>query len=85
MRINARLDDDAAEQVAYLTRVTEQGVSHVVRESVAHYYALVKAQQSGPRRLLASIGKGDSGRSDIAGNLKLHLGESLDAKHGRAR
>lgn len=85
MRINARVDDDSAEQIAYLTRTTGQGVSHVVRESIAHYHAHVKAQQSGPRRLMALIGKGDSGRSDIAGKLKQHLADGLDAKHALRR
>ena len=85
MRINARLDEEAAEQITYLTRATGQDVSHVVRDSIACYHAQVKAQQGGPRRLVSLIGKGDSGRSDIAGNLKQHLGESLDTKHARAR
>ena len=82
MRVNARLDDEAADQIDYLTRITGQGVSHVVRESVAHYYSHVKAQKKSLVHLGPLIGKGDSGRSDIASNWKKHLGESLEDKHG---
>ena len=80
MRVNARLDDEAAEQIDYLTHATGQGVSHVLRESVALYYSHVRAQRAGIAHLGALIGKGDSGRSDIASDWKRHLGESLDEK-----
>jgi predicted DNA-binding protein len=81
MRVNARLDDEAAEQIEYLTRATGQGVSHVLRESVALYYGQMRARHAGLANLGALIGKGDSGRSDIASNWKRHLGESLDEKY----
>lgn len=82
MRVNARLDEESAEQVEYLTRATGLGVSHVLRESVALYYRQVKAQRTGLVHLGKLIGKGDSGRSDIASNWKRYLGESLEEKHG---
>jgi len=82
MRINARLDDEAQQQIDYLVQVTGQSVSHVVREAVARYHAQTKAQQGGPRRLLAMVGQGDSGRSDIASRYKALLAESLSQKHG---
>jgi hypothetical protein len=83
MRVNARLDDEAAEQIDYLTRATGLGVSHVLRESVALYYGHVRAQRVGLPHFGALIGKGDSGRSDIASNVKRHVGESLDSKNRR--
>lgn len=82
MRVNARLDEQAAEQLEYLTTATGQSVSHVVRESVARYYAEVKARQRGPVKFLALVGKGSSGRGDIASNVKREVGELLAAKHG---
>ena len=82
MRVNARLDDESAEQIDYLTRATGLGVSHVLRESVAMYYGHVRAQRAGISHLGPLIGKGDSGRTDIASDAKRHLGESLAAKHG---
>ena len=81
MRINARLDGDAQAQIDYLTQATGQSVSQVVREAVARYYAQTRAQQGGPRRLLAMIGQGDSGRSDVASNLKQEVTAALVAKH----
>ncbi len=84
MRINARLDDEAQTQINYLTQATGQSVSHVVREAVARYYLQTRAQQGGPRRLLAMVGQGDSGRSDVASNVKQQFYEGLVAKHGLA-
>ncbi len=81
MRVNARLDDTAQEQLGYLTQATGQSVSHVVRESVARYYTEVRSRRQGPRRLLAMVGQGDSGRSHVASNVKREVGESIAAKH----
>jgi len=81
MRINARLDEASQQQLEYLAQTTGQSVSHVVRESVARYYAEVRARQQGPRRLLAMIGQGDSGRSDVASKVKQLVGEAIAAKH----
>ena len=79
MRVNARLDETTQQQLDYLAQATGQSVSHVVRESVAHYYAEVKRQRQ-PSRFLAMAGKGDSGRSDVASNVKAQLTEILEAK-----
>lgn len=80
MRINARLDDDAARQVSYLTATTGHSVSHVVREAIAAYHAQVKGTRALPSRVLALAGTGDSGRSDIAGNHKAHVAEAIAAR-----
>ncbi len=85
MRINARLDDEAQQQINYLTQATGASVSQVVREAVARYYSQTRAQQGGPRRLLAMIGQGDSGRSDVASNVKREFYDALVDKHGLAR
>ena len=81
MRVNARLDDEAAEQVEYLVAATGEGVSRVLRESVAHYYRHVRSQRAGLVYLGPLIGKGHSGRSDIASNVKKYVGEYLDEKY----
>ena len=81
MRINARLDDEAQTQIDYLTQTTGQSVSDVVREAVARYYTQTRAQQGGPRRLLAMIGQGDSGRSDVASSVKREVLAALADKH----
>lgn len=83
MRINARFDEQAEQQITWLTEATGQSVSHVVREAVAVYYRQVKAGQGRlPTRLLASIGAADSGHADTASDYKCLLAESLTAKHG---
>ena len=81
MRVNARLDEEAQQQVDYLTAVTGKAVSHVLRESVSFYYRHVRAQRSGMAHLAALIGKGNSGRTDIASDVKRHLAEGLSTKH----
>lgn len=80
MRVNARLDEATQQQLEYLTLTTGGSVSHVVRESVARYYAEVRAGQAGPRHLLARVGKGNSGRSDVASNVKREVSAALAAK-----
>lgn len=84
MRVNARLDDESAEHLDYLTQVTGLGISHVIRESVAHYYRHVRSQRPGLVHFGPLIGKGDSGRSDIASNWKRYVGEALDEKYPRS-
>lgn len=85
MRVNARLDEESQSQIDYLVSHTGQSVSHVLRESVALYYAQVKASKRGLSRFGTVIGTGDSGRSDVATNYKQHLREILEAKHGLPR
>ena len=79
MRINARLDVATEQQLEYLIQTTGQSVSHVVRESVAQYYAQMRRQHS-PSRFLAMAGSWRSGRTDTASNVKAALAESLMAK-----
>ena len=85
MRVNARFDAEAEQQVTYLAEVTGMGVSEVLRTSVQHYYDIVRAQRGGLKHLRAFIGQGDSGRSDIAGSYKARLTEGWSAKHGGAK
>lgn len=84
MRVNARLDEESQRQIDYLTAATGNAVSQVLRESVSFYYRHVRAQRSGIENLSALIGKGDSGRSDIASDVKRRFAESVSAKHGVA-
>jgi hypothetical protein len=80
-RVNARIDEHTEARIAWLTEATGLSVSHVLREGVALYHAEVQARQAGPKRLLALAGQGDSGRDDIACDVKRHLAEALHAKH----
>ena len=82
MRVNARLDEESQAQIDYIVAHTGQSVSHVVRESVRLYYAQVRAERPGLKHLSRLIGKGNSGRSDIASNVKAEISEILEAKYG---
>ncbi len=82
MRVNARLDDETQKQINYLTQSTGHTVSHVVREAIAMYHSKVREQQPRPKsKFLALAGTGDSGRSDIASNVREHVMQILQAKH----
>lgn len=81
MRVNARLDEATQQQLDYLTQATGLSISSVARESVARYYVEVKRQQPQPSRLLAMVGKGRSGRSDVASDVKRQVAEAVHAKH----
>ena len=79
MRVNARLDEATQQQLDYLTQATGHNVSHIVRESVAQYYAQVR-QQREPSRFLAMAGTWRSGHTDTGSTVKAVLAEALDAK-----
>ncbi|MCY7315098.1 MAG: hypothetical protein LH480_05610, partial [Rubrivivax sp.] len=84
-RVNARIDPATQQQLDELVELTNASVSHVVRESVAHYHAHVQAQQGAQRKpsrflALAADGAWRSGRSDTASSVKAALAEVLDAK-----
>lgn len=85
MRVNARFDESTQQQLEYLTQATGQSVSHVVRESVAAYYAQVRRHKA-PSRLLALAGSWKargSGRADTSSNVKAVVLEALKAKYSQ--
>ena len=81
MRVNARFEGVAEQQVTYLAASTGLKVSDVLRESVDFYYRHVRAGGGQLKHLSRWIGKGDSGRSDISANVKKYMGDGLDAKY----
>ncbi len=82
MRVNARFEGVAEEQVTYLTAKSGKKISEVLRESVDFYYQHVHQGAGQVPQLSKLIGKGRSGQADIASNLKKYLAESLATKHG---
>ncbi|MDR0479075.1 MAG: hypothetical protein LBH31_04600 [Burkholderiaceae bacterium] len=81
MRVNARFEGEAEQQINYLAQVTGTGVSEVLRASVRHYYDQLRTQRNGLTHFAAFIGRGSSGRSDVAGSYKMRLAEGWGAKH----
>ncbi len=86
MRVNARLDPESQRQLEFLLEATGQGVSDVLKASVAHYYLAVRAQRA-PRlaNLRAFVGRQGSGRSDVASRSKELLADGFGRKVPRAR
>lgn len=81
MRVNARFEGVAEQQVTFLANSTGLKVSEVLRESVDFYYRHVRAEGARLKHLSKWIGKGNSGQSDISANVKKYMGEGLDAKY----
>ncbi len=82
MRVNARFEGVAEQQVEYLAKTTGLKVSDVLRDSVAHYYQHVRGANSGGLKHFSKmIGQGHSGHTDISVNYKRYLTESLVAKY----
>jgi hypothetical protein len=84
MRVNARFDDDLARRLEYLTRVTNLGVSDVIKSSVMMFYESVRGQAAPQLHALGPlIGQFGSGRSDVSATYKTLLADSWLAKHGK--
>ena len=81
MRVNARFEDEAEQQLKYLAEATGLGVSEVLRTSVQRYYDEMRARRSGLGHFSAFIGQGRSGRSDVAGSYKALLADGWGEKH----
>ena len=81
MRVNARLDAESQRQLEYLLEATGDGVSDVLKASLAHYYSTVRANQA-PRlaHLCGYIGKHGSGHSDVSVRAKDLLTDAIAAK-----
>jgi hypothetical protein len=80
-RVNARIDDATQARLNELILTTGQSVSHVVREAIAVYHVQMHKQQPLPRRLLAMVGKYDSGHADSATNYKAIVAEAIEEKY----
>ncbi len=81
MRVNARFEGVAEQQVTYLATSTGLKLSDVLRESVDFYYRHVRSGAGRLEHLSKLIGMGDSGRSDISANVKKYVSDGLDEKY----
>jgi hypothetical protein len=77
MRINARLDDNAAHKLDYLQQQTGLSLSDVVRESIEHYYAEVRDRAerdaSALDALVGAFEGNDDTPTDLSADYKRHL------------
>ncbi len=83
MRVNARLDEDSEEKLAYLEKEKCLSVSEIMRRAIASYYSRFRNDNADPAMALIKagfIGCGE-GPEDLSTNFKEHLQE-LHTKHG---
>lgn len=77
MRINARLDDNAADKLDYLQRKTGLSLSDVIRESIEHYYAEVRDRAERDAAaldaLVGAFAGSDDSPPDLSANYKRYL------------
>ena len=83
MRINARFEGVAEQQVQYLVATQGIGVSEVLRLSVEQYYKKIRGAAPALRHFGKHIGKYDSGHGDTSVRYKEVLAEALDEKFQR--
>ena len=85
MRVNARFEGVAEQQVDYLVKTMDISVSEVLRLSVDNYYRQMRGEQPGLRHFGKHIGRYDSGRSDTSARYKEFVLQAVDAKHPRGK
>jgi len=83
MRVNARFEGVAEQQVEYLVATKGVSVSEVLRLSVEEYYKKARSAVPTLRHFGKHIAAYDSGRSDTSVRYKEVLADSLDQKFGR--
>jgi hypothetical protein len=78
VRVNVRLDPESQCQLEFLLEATGASVSAVLKASIEHYHAAVRASHAPRLRHLAKmIGHHGSGRSDVSAESRALLSESL--------
>ena len=83
MRVNARFEGIAEQQVAYLASTTGMSISEVLRLSVQTYYDKVRCEAPTLAHFGKHIGRYNSGRSDNSVRYKQVLSEAFDKKFPR--
>lgn len=85
MRVNARFEGVAEQQVDYLAKTMDISVSEVLRLSVESYYKQMRGRQPALRHFGKHIGRYDSGRGDTSARYKEFVAQAIDAKHPRGK
>ncbi|WP_414568228.1 CopG family transcriptional regulator [Nostoc sp. CCY 9925] len=83
MRINARLDDEYAEKLAYIQQQTNQAVTDVIKSALELYYQQLQQQQKNPFSMLSQTGFIGCAEADpdLSVNYKSILRHGLKAKY----
>jgi hypothetical protein len=86
-RVNARLGEEDAKKLAYLTERDGRTVSEVLRLALQRYYDQERTAEGSPWKLLEQTGFIGSaeGPGDLSVNYKQYLWGGPKSKHGRRR
>ncbi len=84
MRINARLDEEYSNKVAYIQQQTNQGVTDAIKSAIDLYYQQLQQHQKNPLLGLMESGFIGCGEADpnLSVNYKSVLRDGLKAKYG---
>lgn len=83
LRINARLDEQAANDLAFLKESTHANNTEVLKEALRHYAIHIRNEAQRSKQALIDSGLVDSfeGPEDLSANYKKHLAEAIDEKY----
>ena len=81
MRVNARFEGVAEQQLEYLTHATSASVSEVLRLSVENYYQQLRGSQPTLKNFGRHVGAHRSGQTDASANYKTVVAEAIAARH----
>lgn len=84
IRVNARIDKVAEEQLRYVTEHTQMNVTEALKSAIALMYEKVSRAQVAPAdiaRRLDFIGVASSGSSNVSENYKSELSSAVLTKH----
>ena len=85
LRVNARFDRVAEEQLRYIVEHTGMNISEVLKESVAQFHARLRAERASPfeaAQALGLVGAFSGGDPAASESVKQVVGAALDAKLG---
>lgn len=83
MRVNARFEGIAEQQLEYLTLATSASVSEVLRLSVENYYQRIRGNQPALKHFGRHVGAHHSGQTGTSANYKAVIAEAIASKHGQ--
>ena len=83
MRVNARFEGVAEQQLAYLVAAKSVSVSEVLRLSVEEYFNKQRGEAPKLRNFAKHVGRYNSGHSDTSVRYKEIVADAIDKKYPR--
>ncbi|NJM89009.1 MAG: CopG family transcriptional regulator [Hydrococcus sp. RU_2_2] len=84
MRINARLDEEHANKLAYIQQQTNRSITETIKTAIDLYYQEIQKEQKNPSQLMIQTGFIGCGNADsnLSKSYKSFLEEELKTKYG---